>query len=201
MPAIKLPQLPELKPRERLFATGSGVVLLILILDRLVLSPWFRQVQTIKTDTRQLEQALQHHSRLLARRGPIEAQAAAYQRYLHRPLPDELQTAMLIKELEGLAQQSRIEYPEIKPLAVQTDALSSHYPLDVVFECTLEQWVDFVIQIESSGSLFEIVRSSLTTNPDAPDRLKGSLRVVSTAMRQTDDAAPAAVPAAQPAQP
>ena len=181
--ALKLPSMPDLKPRERLYATGCGVVLLIVILDRLVLSPWFKQVETIKADTVRLEQSLQQHGRLLSRKGYIDEQMATYQKYLRKPLPDELQTAMLIKELETMAAQSRILHPEIKPLAVQTDALSLHYPLDLGFECTLEEWVDFVIQIESSPSMFEVTRAALATNPDAPDRLKGSLRVVSTAMR------------------
>lgn len=183
MPAFKLPAMPELKPRERLIAAGCVAVLLILVLDRLVLSPWFRQVQNIKTDTRRLEQALQHHSRLLARRDHIQGQMDVYQRYLKQPLPDELQTAMLIKELESMAGESRIMYPEIKPLAPQTDPLSIHYPLDLVFECTLEQWVDFIIRIETSPSMYEIARAALATNPDAPDKLRGTLRVISTAMR------------------
>jgi hypothetical protein len=193
-PALKLPRLPQLKPRERLYATGAAAILLIVILDRLVLSPWFEQVETIQAETRRLEQALQHHGRLLARKGIVDEQMAIYERYLRRPMPPELQTAMLIKELESMAEQSRILRPEIKPLAVETDALSLHYPLDLVFECTLEEWVEFVIRIETSPSMFEVSRAALATNPDAPDKLRGTLRVISTAMRLPADEAIGAVP-------
>ena len=45
---LALPKLPQLKPRERLLATGSGVVLLMVLLDRLVLNPWLRHAQTVR---------------------------------------------------------------------------------------------------------------------------------------------------------
>ena len=36
---IRLPQMMQLKPRERLLALGAGVVFVIVVMDRLVLSP------------------------------------------------------------------------------------------------------------------------------------------------------------------
>ena len=36
---FRVPSFDQLKPRERLLAAGSGLVLLIVIMDRLVLSP------------------------------------------------------------------------------------------------------------------------------------------------------------------
>ena len=158
-PKLKLPSLPKLKPRERLLATGSGVVLLMLLLDRLVLNPWLNHARTVRKEIQTMEQALNHYGRLLARKQYVLAQHERYQRYLRSPLPDELQMAVLLKEIEGLAEKSQIQLAEVKPLAPEGAGENRRYSLDVTFDCTLEQWVNFLIELESSPSLFPSSRS------------------------------------------
>ena len=188
-PKLKLPSLPKLKPRERLLATGSGVILLMLLLDRLVLNPWLNHARTVRKEIQTMEQALNHYGRLLARKQYVLAQHERYQRYLRSPLPDELQMASLLKEIEGLAEKSQIQLAEVKPLAPEGTGATRRYSLDVTFECTLEEWVNFLIELESSPSLFQVVRSTLATQADVPDRLRGTLRVASAALRPKPSAA------------
>jgi hypothetical protein len=180
---VTLPKLPQLKPRERLLATGSGVILLMVVLDRLVLNPWLHHAQTVRREIHRMEQSLNHYGRLLSRKEYVLAQRERYQRYLRSPLPDELQMAALLKEVEGLAERSRIQLGEIKPLPPEGDDATRRYLLDVQFECTLEEWVDFLIEMEGSPSLFQVARATLAVQEEMPDRLKGSLRVMSTALR------------------
>lgn len=180
---VTLPKLPQLKPRERLLATGSGVILLMVVLDRLVLNPWLHHAQTVRLEIHRMEQSLNHYGRLLSRKEYVLAQRERYQRYLRSPLPDELQMAALLKEVEGLAERSRIQLGEIKPLPPEGDDATRRYSLDVQFECTLEAWVDFLIELEGSPALFQVARATLATQEEMPDRLKGSLRVMSTALR------------------
>ena len=180
---LRVPSMAELNARERLLAAGSAIILLVVVMDRLVLSPWLRQGQAVRQEIRRTEKALQHHHQLLARKDRVIAQMDAYQKYLRPMLADELQMAALLKEIEELSRQAHITLLETKPLAVEADSLMKRYPLDVQFECTLEEWVDFIIQLESSPSLFQIVRSSLAVQEETPDRLRGSLRVVGTTMR------------------
>ena len=190
---FRVPSFDQLKPRERLLAAGSGLVLLIVIMDRLVLSPWLRQGQAIAEETRRMERALQHYSQLLWRKDRVFAQLDAYRQYLRPTLVDELQTASLLKELEGMAGESHVTLAEIKPLAVEENALMKRYPMDVQFECTLEEWVDFVIRVESSPSLFQIVRASMAVQSEHADRLKASLRVVGAAMQPKEPGAQASL--------
>ncbi len=180
---LALPKLPILKPRERLLATGSGVVLLMVVLDRLVLNPWLRHAQTVYQEIHRMEQSLTHYSRLLSRKDYVLTQRERYQRYLRSPLPDELQMAGLLKEIEGLAERSGVQLAEIKPLPPEGDETTRRYSLDLQFECTLEAWADLIVEIEVSPSLFKILRATLAKQEDVPDRLKGTLRVASTTLR------------------
>lgn len=180
---MRLPQLPQLRPRERLLAVGCGAVLLMVILDRLVMTPWLRHARTIRQEIRQMEEALQGHHRLLARKEQVAAEWQRYQRYLQPPVADDLQMAALLKELETLAGDSRVKLIEIKPLGVETTDTTKRYALEIRFDCQLDEWVDLVFRIETSPSLYEVVRATLAVAEDHPERLVGSLRVVSAAVR------------------
>lgn len=179
---FQLPSPTQLKPRERLLAVSSGIVLLIVVMDRLVLNPWLRQAQAVSQQIHSMERTLQHHRQLLARKDHVLAQLGAYQQYLRPVEADELHMASLLKEVEGLAHETHVDLGEIKPLAVEANPLVTRYSLDVQFACALEEWVDFVIRIESSPSLFQVVRASLSVSEDSPGKLKGTLRIMGTTM-------------------
>lgn len=190
---IKLPRLTELKPRERLLAALSGVVLLMVALDRLVLGPWWRHTQAIRQEIRQMEEALQTHRRLIARGPKVFAELEGYRRYFRPPIADDLQMAALLQEIEEIAKASRLLVSEVKPLATETTGeLTRRHALDVRFECTTEECVDFLFRIETSPSLFEIVRASLAVNPETQDRLQGSLRVATSTVAPKTMASPSA---------
>jgi hypothetical protein len=188
---MRLPTLLQLKPRERLLALGSGVVLSMLLLDRLVLHPWLRHAQTIRAETRRLEDTLQTHYRLMEREEGVLADVARHQRYLQPAVADDLEMAALLKELDELARQGHVLVGEIKPLATETVESAKRYALEVRFQCTMEEWLGFVHAIERSPSLYEIVRAGLGRQEEAQDRLEGYLRLESAAILAQTPSPPA----------
>ena len=178
---IALPRFDQMQPRERLLAAVSAVVLVVVILDRLVLSPWTRHGRTVQQEIRRMEEALVNHDRLLTRRDHVTGELARYQRYFRPVVADDLQTAVLLKDVEDLAGQSHVTVGEIKPLGVETGAAAKHYNLEVRFQCTLDEWVEFVYRLETAPALYHVVRGGLSTNPnhEHTDRLEGYLRMTS----------------------
>ena len=172
----------QLKPRERLLAVGSGIVLSLVALDRLVLNPWARHAQTVRQDIQRLEASVQTHARLIERRDHVFNELARHQRYLQPAVADDLQMAALLKELEEIATRSGVLVAEIKPLTTEQAEFSKRYALEVRFQATLEQWVAFVFNIEMSPSLYGVVRAGLSVQPEHPDQLEGSLRLESAAL-------------------
>ena len=179
---IKLPSLAQLKPRERLLAVGSGVVLLLVMLDRLVLSPWSRHGEIVHQEIARMEEALQNHQRLLARKDRVMGKLARYRRYLKPAVADDLHMAALLKEVEEIAAQTNVHVIEIKPLTVEAGEVVTRYALEVRFECKLDAWAEFVYHVEASPALFEVVRAGLSVGEEKPDRLEGYLRVASAAV-------------------
>ena len=179
---LKLPKLPTLKPRERLFALGSSVVLVIVILDRLVLAPWSRHAAVVHAEIRKMEMSLAAHQHLLLRKGGVMADLQRQQRYLRDPIADDLEMAALLKEVEGLAAQSQVKVSEIKPLATETVESTKRYSLEVRFQCTLDGWAEFVYRIEQSPSLYGVARAGLSTKEEMPDVLDAYLRLTNATM-------------------
>ena len=180
--AFKLPQV-TFKGRERLLATVASLAIMVVVLDQVVLGPWRAHVGTIREEVIEMETALRQHARLLSRKDLVAAQLVPYERYLRPAAPnDELQMAALLQEIEQVAANSRIELGEIKPLTVEGDEFARRYPLEARFRCTLDEWIDFVYQLETSPLLFQVVRADLSVSDEIPDLLQGSLRVVSTAV-------------------
>jgi hypothetical protein len=176
-------RLPELQPRERALAIGSGLVLLAVLLDRMVLNPWMRHARVVRQEIARMEDAISSHALLLARKAQVEAEVAQHQRYLRPAIPEELQTAALLKELEDLAAQSHIESPEIKLVSAEAEESAQEHVIEVKFECVPEEWLAFLYHVESSPSLFTVARAGLSLKADVADRLEGFLRVTSTSVR------------------
>lgn len=189
---MTLPALSQLRPRERLLAIGSGIALLVVVLDRMVLSPWWHHAQTLRQEIRKLEETLLTHERLAARRERVFAELDQYQRYLRQAIADDLQMASLLTEIQDLAGQSQILVSEIKPLPTESDDLTKRYALEVRFECRPDSWVEFIFGVERSPSLFEVVRASLSQQEGVQDRLEGYLRVTSATLQLASAGASAA---------
>ena len=176
---LKLPKLPTLQPRERLLAAGAVAILLLVVLDRLVLEPWSRHAVKIRAEIRQMEAALVSHERLLSRRTRVMADLQRHQRYFRDAIADDLQMAALLKEAQELAEQAHVKVAEIKPLATESTEFAKRYSLEVRFAGALDDWVDFLYHLETSPSLYEVVRAGLSTKEETPDRLDAYLRLTS----------------------
>lgn len=187
---IKLPKLPTLQPRERLLAVGCGVAVLVVLLDRLVLSPWSAHIAKVRQEIAQMEEALITHERLVARKERVFHELERHRRYIRQAIADDLQMAALLKEVEDMAAQSQLVLNEIKPLRTEADEVIKRYLLEVRFACTPQQWAEFVFRIETSPSLYEVVRANLSVQDDQPELLEGYLRVMTTvAVREDPDGA------------
>lgn len=180
---IQLPKLPQLQPRERLLALGAGTVLMVWLLDWRVLTPWLSQVHTLKQSIAHMEDRLTNNQRLLIRKQQVLADLTRYRRYLQTPLTDDLQMAALLKDVETLASESHVTMAEVKPLAMEATETAKRYALEMRFECTPEEWIEFIYQLETSPNLFDVQRASLSRKPETPDRLEGTLRVSSAILQ------------------
>lgn len=186
---MKLPvSLPALSRRERLLAIGSALVIVVVGMDRLVLGPWLRHMQTTRLDIQRLERLIRSDRELLRRKPQILGQAEAYREYLQpEGQPAELDMASLLREVETLGSRSGVALGAVKPLQVKAEeaaetaqgAPESLPPLAIEVDCkgSLDEWVHFVYLLETSRSLFDIERATVARIEEGSSQVEGSLRL------------------------
>ena len=160
---MKLPTLPQLKPRERLLAVGCGVVLVIVVLDRFVIGPWTQHVRVVRREIHHMQDALRTHARLLSRRERVFGELAAYQAYLKPVQSDDLEKAAIVKEVQELAANTSVVIGDIKALSSESNAVARRFPIDVRDTCetlferaikaTLPLFIDVCDEFSRAGRL------------------------------------------------
>ena len=189
---MKFPKI-TLKPRERLLAVCAGLVLMVIVLDRAVIHPWLVHGRKVRQDTKQMETALHAYARLLERKDGVLSRRERYQRCFRPEIAEDLQKAAFINEIEELAGEAEVVLGDIKSSEIEGESTIKQFVFDVQFECSLEQWVDFIYEVETSASLYEIARAGLSMPEEGADRLEGYVRLVSAvpssaAMESHEDA-------------
>ncbi|MBI4355998.1 MAG: hypothetical protein HY597_06100 [Candidatus Omnitrophica bacterium] len=180
--ALPKPQFAKWTRRERLAAAVGAIAVAIVLMDRLVIAPWWHHAQEISQKIGQKEEAMAQQHRLLSREAFVLARLDQYRSYLRPAGAEELDMAAMLKEIDALAQESQVSLGEVKPLPSDANDLYREYALEVHGDCSLQQWVHFVYLLESSRSLFTIEQAGLEASKDTPGRLQGSLRLTSMAM-------------------
>ena len=174
----------KLSHRERLFVGGCLFVLFIVFLDRMVLSALLERVSYIRREIRTLEQAVANHNKLLSRKPVVLADVEHYREYLRPVVSEDVEMARLLGEIERFAKRSHVSLGNIRHLSeTETESeLYQEYVIELQFESSLKEWLEFVYLIESSKSLFSIQKARLAKE-EGQELLKGYLVLSKIAMR------------------
>ncbi len=173
---MKLPRLPnfsQLSARERLLAAGVIFSFSVVLLDRVVLGPWWRHVNQMRSDVHRLESSLRTYQKLLARKQQITSEAESFSEFLEAGFKTT-DTAGLLREIESMGKESGISVGEVKPLPPEPGATAA---FEVHTTGTFKQWVHFVYLLQNSKSFFWVDRSALSLAPGSGELLNGALRV------------------------
>ncbi len=183
---IKLPQLKlKWSGRERILAAACGLALSLVAMDRFVITPWFRHMAALSQEIQNLERFLAKQRGLLDRGESVQVDVDRFGKYLRPGTAPGLQTATLLKEIQGFANQSQVTIQEIKLQPVGENDLYYTFTFDVQAESSFAQWVRFVYMVETSHSLFEIEKTKVGVKEAKPDHLEVSLRLKAIAMRES----------------
>lgn len=180
---MKLPDFSKLSRKEKMLGLACSIIVGFMVMDRLVVVPWWQHVINLNKEVAGLEHTLNAQEKLLSRRSSIMGELDRYRLYLHPGKETDLQTAQLLKEIEELAKQSQVSLEEVKPQPSTDTEFYQSYAFEVHAVCPLSQWVRFIYLIETSNALFRIERARISVKEGKPDLLDGFLRLNAVAMR------------------
>ncbi len=182
MKNLKLPVLPALASRERLFAFLGVLMVALTLLDRFVISPWWRNTRQVGQDIHDLQHQVATNHRLLDRSGEVAAKILAYHDYLRSARSPEVEMGELVREVQTLASESGVAGATVSPLPTTENWPYQEHALDVQYTGNLEQSVRFVYLIESSKRVFRVQHATLSLEKRTGDQLQGSMRLTSVAI-------------------
>ena len=178
----KLPTLPKLAVRERLFALLGALMVALTLMDRLVVAPWWRHTKQVSQDIHDLKHQVATNHRLLSRSSEVEAKIAVYHDYLRSARSPEVEMGELVREIQSLASEGGVTGATVTPLPTTENWPYQEHALDVQYTGNLQQAVRFVYLIESSKKLFRVQRASLSLEKRGGEQLQGSMRLTSVAI-------------------
>ncbi|MBI2495766.1 MAG: hypothetical protein HYW10_04290 [Candidatus Omnitrophica bacterium] len=183
MKRFALPNLSTLSRRERLLAVGGGFLLAVVLLDRLVLGPWWRHTRHVRQEIHRLEEAIRGYQQLLSRKPLIQAEAETYREQMDVIQAGTLSVVSVLREVEALGAESGITLGEVKPLSETAGDQGQTFALEVRYQGSLQQWMHFLYLLQTSQALLAIERAVVARTEEGVDVLEGSLRLTSRALR------------------
>ncbi len=175
--AFKLPDFSKMSKREQIAIAVGSIIVMLVITDRLVFSPWFNYRKKLQKEIRSLEQIAAGRNLLLSRQGSITIDQELYKKYLHTGGSSEVEIAAFLKEVEDLAAQSQVSLQEVRPLNTEGGEWFEEYGLEVHYLAALPEWTRFVYLVDSSPSLLTIERADVGLEKEGSKTLKGSMRI------------------------
>lgn len=198
MKGFKVPSLPKLAAREKLFAFLGGLMLVLVLMDRLVITRWWHNTQQVGQDIKELSHQVATNRRLLSRSAEVAAKIEVYHDYLRSARPPEVEMSELVREVETLAADSGVVLGAVTPLPTTENWPYQEHAMDVQYTGTIEQSVRFVYMLESSKKLFRLQRASLALGKRGSDQLQGNMHLTSVAILSAKSALPTAAAGSAP---
>jgi hypothetical protein len=189
---LTVPNVATMSRRERVMISVSALVMCVVLLDRLVLGPWWRHTARVRKEIHRLEEDIRVYHQLLTRAPLINREVDAYAPYRRPDSEAPANLAALLREIESLGSQGGVSLGEVKPTEGATNPLYTEYAVDVEFRGSLEQAVHFLHLLQSSKLLFTLERATVERSRDEVGMLDASLRLQCKVTGAATPAAPAA---------
>ena len=153
----------KLSKKERTILYVALTVVSLTILDRLIVYPIFSKIDLLTQEIKQKESDLRREVRIVAQKDRINAEVKKFDSYLQAPNTEDEIITTLLKEVEGIANKSSLYIVDMKPAGTREENKGDiRYLVTMNCEGQMEQIMDFLYNIENSGSLLTVERYQIS---------------------------------------
>ncbi len=159
---IRIPlisHISRLQKRERVIFYVTAGIILLMLLDRFVLSQILEKIHQMDRRIRSQEEAIRNSIVITTQEERIIAESKIYAPYFSDPESEEKEINIFLKEIENYAKDSSVYLVDIKPSGKKEKGLSRQYFLKLEFEALMEQVFNFLYVIENSGKKILTIES------------------------------------------
>jgi len=154
---IKFISISHFSKRERVIFYVAISIVFLAILDNLFISPIFSKIQNLNKDIEDLELKIKNSLKILSQKDRILNEGKRYGSFLSSGKTEEEEITSLLKEVESIADQSKLYIVDMKPLPVEVEGYIKKYLVTLNSEGNMENIINFIYNIENSNELLLIV--------------------------------------------
>ncbi len=168
----------KLSKKERVGLVAALVVIIVVLVDKLVISPVGEKVHRINQEIDFSEKKLSRDLRNINNKGLIESEYKKYKNYVKKSFAsDEEDVANILAEIEGLARSAGVSLVDIKPQAAKQTDFCKEYAIAVEVEGSMEQVITFLHNLNSSAQLLRAVKLRIGLKDRESSAVKSSMLV------------------------
>lgn len=169
--------LSRLSKREKAVFYITMLFVVLVLLDRLIVSPIFSHMRSLDRQIQEAESGISRNMKIVAQKDRIIAESAHYASYFATHATDEEEMTALLKEIENLASKSSAYLVDLKPVGLKSSGTSKKYQVNLNCEAQMEQIAGFMYAIENSNKLLTIERYQISPKAKESSIAKCSLSI------------------------
>ena len=155
--------LSRLSKREKMLLYAAVFFVGVSFLVRSVIFPVYARIKMLDNEIKEKEFGINKNIRILSHQDRIKSEATKFASFLSKVESEEEGITSLLKEIENLANKSLLYVVDMKPGGVRQEKDNTkRYVVNLSCEGEMEQIMDFMYNVENSGSLLTIDRYQIS---------------------------------------
>lgn len=146
----------KLSGRERVIFYATVTVVILVLLDRVILTPIISRISYLNETIRVQEEGIEQSLLIVNQEKRIEDETNRYATFLSQSQNEEKDTTVFLQEVETIAKKSSIYLTDIKPSGKGVKGDATQYFLRLSFEAQMEQVFNFFYNVSNYEQLLKI---------------------------------------------
>ncbi len=167
--------IDHLNKREKKLFYIVLVFLAIVFSNNFVVTPLKKEIGLVKQEKIKKEIEWKKNNQIIKQKKQIKEEFEKYMAFIKKKGSDEEDVASFLKEIESLAQKSKVSLINIKPQPVKKMEFYKKYTIEIKGEGHIEQFVKFIYYLQKSYQILKVEKIHLNVRNSFSTRVKGSL--------------------------
>lgn len=154
--------LAHLSKREKIIFYCAVCFILVMLLDRLIISPVYSRIHTLNKEIKGRESDIKRGLHILTQKDKILSESAKFDPFFETAKTEEEEMTSVLKEIESLANKASVYLIDMKPGTIKTMGELKKYQVNLSCEAQMEQIINFMYDIEYSNKLLMIEKYQMS---------------------------------------
>jgi hypothetical protein len=166
-----------LSAKEKTILYAAAAFIVIAVADRVVISPVTQKLGALDKEIADMHASIKRDLHMLSQKDRIALESTKYKSFLAKEGTEEEEFSSLMKEVETLANRSRINLLDMKPGQVKTVESAKQYQVVINLEAPLKKLTEFMYAVETSKQLLKVEKFQISVKSKEEASVKSTMTI------------------------